>query len=363
MHPFVSWLRKNSPPYCDYRFWLIQLLNVISCVQVTSLPSSGESVVALSRTLETSWVLKSFVLFFLVAALSSGIIFGLRGSISTIFVTLFFLTPKLLSWSALSYDRVILARVTVISGLSIGVAYLVSRERNARLNLQVLNEKMKEIIREKDRFFKLASEAQENERRRISRDLHDDSLQLLAAVLHQLDGAIKAEDGEKAKTQMVRAKATITQTTDAIRRYCEALRPQLLDTLGLVASVEWIAEELEKTSGIKVDFESEGESHPIRDDDRIHVFRVMQEAFHNIEKHSKATAVRVRWKYSEEDLEISVTDNGIGMWNFGSSPARSLGIQGMYERMELVGGKLKIESQPGFGTKVSLQIPFESIIL
>lgn len=363
MHSFVSWIRKNTPPYRDYRFWLIQVLNVISCIQITTLPSSGESVEALGRTLETSWVLKSFVLFYLVAALSSGIIFGLHGSISTTLVTLLFLTPKLISWSALSYDGVILARVAVISGLSIGVAYLVSRERNARLNLQALNEKMKVIIREKDRFFKLASEAQENERRRISRDLHDDSLQLLAAVLHQLDRAISAEDAEKARAQMVRAKATITQTADAIRRYCEALRPQLLDTLGLVASVEWIAQELENTSGIKVNFESEGAVRWIRDEDKIHVFRVMQEAFHNIEKHSKATAVRVRWEYSEEDLEISVTDNGIGMWNFGPSPARSLGIRGMYERMELVGGTLNIESQPGFGTKVSLQIPFESIIL
>lgn len=355
----MTWMRKNIPPYRDYRFWLIQILNLVSCIQIVTLPSRGDNLAALTKSLEASWVLKSFMLLFLIATLSSGVIFGLRGAFPTILITLLFLIPKLIQWSSSSYDGVILARVAVISGLSLTIAHLVSRERNARLNLQMLNEKMKEIIREKDRFFKLASEAQENERRRISRDLHDDSLQLLAAVIHQLDGAINAEDQEKAKTQMVRAKQTITQTTDAIRRYCEALRPLLLDTLGLVASVELIGEELQKNSDIKVNFDTQGESKPIRDKDKIHVFRVMQEAFHNIQKHSKATAVRVRWKYSGEDLEISITDNGIGMWNFGPSPARSLGIQGMYERMELVGGKLTIESQPGFGTKVSLQIPFE----
>lgn len=352
-------MRKNIPPYRDYRFWLIQILNLISCVEVVTLPTKGDNLAALTKSLETSWVLKSFVLFFLIATLSSGVIFGLRSAVSTILITSLFLVPKLIQWSSSSYAEVILARIAVISGLSLAVAYLISRERNARLNLQALNEKMKEIIREKDRFFKLASEAQENERRRISRDLHDDSLQLLAAVIHQLDGAINAEDEDKARTQMVRAKQTITQTTDAIRRYCEALRPLLLDTLGLIASVELIGEELQRNANIKVDFDTEGESRPIREEGKIHIFRVMQEAFHNIQKHSKATAVRVHWKYCGKDLEISITDNGIGMWNFGPSPARSLGIQGMYERMELVGGKLKIESQPGFGTKVSLQIPYE----
>lgn len=354
---FTKWLRAIIPPYRDYRFWLIQILNLISCIQIISLPSGGTNNAALAKTLETSLVLKSFIFLYLIAVLSAAALFGLRGAVSTFVLASIFLFPKLISWTSLRYADVILARFVVISGLSIAVAYLVSRERTARISMQNLNEKMKKIIREKDRFFKLATEAQENERRRISRDLHDDSLQLLAAVLLQLDGAINAENAEKANTQVLRAKETISQTTDAIRRYCEALRPMLLDTLGVVASVEWIGRELEKSSGIKVDFATEGESRLIRDDDRIHIFRVMQEAFHNIEKHSKATAVRVRWKYTEEDLEISVTDNGIGMWNFGPAPARSLGIQGMYERMELVGGKLKIESQPGFGTKVSLQIP------
>lgn len=246
--------------------------------------------------------------------------------------------------------------------LAIATAILVSRERNARLKVQDLNEKMKEIVKEKDKFFTLASEAQENERRRISRDLHDDSLQLLASVMHKLDGAINAQNLDDARAQMLRAKETITQTSDAIRRYCEELRPMLLDSLGFAPSVEWMGRELELSSGIKVDFETRGETREIRAKDIIHIYRVMQESFHNIERHSKATAARVVWNFTQEDLEISVTDNGIGMWNFGPAPARSLGIQGMHERMELIGGKLTIESQPGFGTKISLRVPFEEPI-
>lgn len=355
----ATWIRKLSPPYRDYRFWLIQVLNLLACIQLTTLSTSGNNVEVLTKNLENSLTLKSFILLFLVAAMASGVLFGLLGVYFTILVTSIFAIPKLIVWSPLPYDNVFIARIAVISGASAVVAYFVSREHTARVDLQVLNEKMTEIIREKDRFFKLASEAQENERRRISRDLHDDSLQLLAAVIHQLDGALEAENPTKANIQVVRAKETITQTSEAIRRYCEALRPMLLDTLGLLPAVEWIGRELEQSSGIKVSCDVEGERRVIRGDDRIHIFRVMQEAFHNIAKHSKATAVRVHWKFSDSDLEISVTDNGIGMWNFAPIPARSLGIQGMHERMELVGGKLLIESQPGFGSKVTLQIPYE----
>jgi signal transduction histidine kinase len=354
-----QYLQRWIPPYRDYRFWLIQILNLISCVELLFLPAKAETLGILNDQLQSSLVLKSFLLFFLIAGLSSGVIFELRGASSTVALTTFFLIPKLIQWSPLSLAGVVFARFAVIGGLSIAAGFFVSREKNARLHMQTLNEKMKDTIREKDRFFKLASEAQENERKRISRDLHDDSLQLLAVVIHQLDAAINSENPEEANAQMIRAKETITQTTDAIRRYCEALRPLFLDTRGLRASVELIGREVEKNSGIKFDFGFEGDARSIRDDDRIHVFRVMQEAFHNIEKHSRATVVRVNWNHSGDDLEITTTDNGIGMWNFGPALAGSLGIQGMYERMELVGGNLKIESQPGFGTKVLLQIPLE----
>ena len=351
-------LGRSSAMYRDFRFWLVQLLNLIACVQLATLPTRGNDVAFLADSLGSSWIMKSFTLFFLISALASGVIFGFPGAAFTLIITALFVIPKFILWSSLPLANVFSVRVIVIGIASMTVGYLVSRERAVRFSLQRLNEKMKVIIDEKDRFFKLASEAQENERKRISRDLHDDSLQLLAAVIHQLDGAINAESPDEANTQMLRAKETITQATHAIRRYCEALRPLLLDTLGLLPAVEWIGRELEQNSGIKVSFDIEGERQLIPEDDRIHIFRVMQEAFHNIEKHSKATAVRVRWQFNDDVLEISVTDNGIGMWNFEPAPASSLGIQGMHERMELVGGKLSIESQPGFGTKVTLTLPW-----
>lgn len=354
-----AWLVNNPLPFRDYRFWLIQALNLIACIQLATIPTQRTDSALLAKTLENSLIMKSFILIFLIAALASALIFGLPSTVLTIFITALFAAPKFISWSSLPYDNFFLARMAVIGIASLTVGYLVSREKATRLRLQILNEKMKEMIHQKERFFKLASEAQENERKRISRDLHDDSLQLLASVIHQLDGALGAESPNEATAQMVRAKETITQTTESIRRYCEALRPMLLDTLGLLPAVEWIGRELEQSAGIKVSFDIDGEPRLIKEDDRIHTFRVMQEAFHNIEKHSKATAARVHWKFNADELVIAVTDNGIGMWDFDPTSRRSLGIQGMHERMELIGGRLEIESQPGFGTKVTLEIPYE----
>lgn len=234
---------------------------------------------------------------------------------------------------------------------------MVSRERSAQRHLRELNEVLKENILEKERYIKLAGQAQENERRRISRDLHDDSLQLLANVTSQINEAIESKDPVRARVNMMRAKETIALTSETIRRYCEELRPLLLESMGLIPSVEWLGRELEERTGISVRFVTHEAGERLDSQKEIHIFRVIQEAFNNIERHSQATKVDVLWDFKGGNLVISVKDNGIGMWNFGPAPARSLGIQGMYERVELVGGKLTIESQPGFGTKILLTVP------
>jgi len=299
------------------------------------------------------------MLLFLVATIATATMFSLTETVFTIIFISLFSVSRFIAWAIFPYGRVVLARFAVLSLLSIITSILMTRERNARMKTQHLNEKMKDVILEKEKYFKLASEAQENERRRISRDLHDDSLQLLAVVMQQLNAAISATDPKVAQAHVLRAQETISETSDAIRRYCEELRPLLLDSLGLFAAVEWLGNDLANSKSINVTVDTFGKERRIKTQDNIHIFRVMQEAFHNIDKHSKATNVVVIWDHTGQDLEITVTDNGIGMWNFGPAPSRSLGIQGMYERMELVGGKLAIESQPGFGTKISLHVPFE----
>lgn len=311
----------------------------------------------LNEALQRSGPIQFFVLAYLVSTMAAALLFGPKAVIATIITAAIFFLPDGIHLLDAKYGKVILLRLGVVTLVSIGIGFIVNREKRARQRLTVLNSQLSENILEKERYIKLAGQAQENERLRISRDLHDDCLQLLAAATMDIDQAIESENPEKVRKNILRAKETLTVTSETIRRYCEELRPILLESMDLMSAVQWLGKDLETRAQISVEFETLGEGSQIDAQDEIHLFRVMQEAFHNIERHSQATSVELLWEYHPDHLEISVTDNGVGMWNFGQSPARSLGIQGMHERVELLGGTISFESRPGFGTRILLTIP------
>ena len=289
--------------------------------------------------------------------MAAAILWGPRAALTTIVIAAVLFLPRVNSLTRANGGDIFLFRLSIVSLLAMAAGFVVDRDKKARQRLLALNTRLNENILEKKRYIKLAGEAQENERRRISRDLHDDSLQLLAAATMDIDQAIKSENPEKRERSMLRAKETLMLTSETIRRYCEELRPLLLESVGLTPAVEWLGKDLESRTKITVNFESLGDGRQLDEQNEIHLFRVMQEAFHNIERHSNATHVEVVWEFHPDHLSISVTDNGVGMWNFGPSPARSLGIQGMHERIELLGGAISFESQPGLGTRILATIP------
>ena len=311
----------------------------------------------LNDALQRSGPIQIFIFTYLVTTLASALLFGPKAVIATIITAAVFFLPDGIHLLDAKYGEVILLRLGVMAVVALGTGFLVDREKKARQRLISLNNQLNETILEKERYITLAGQAQENERLRISRDLHDDSLQLLAAATMDIDQAIESENLDKVRKSMLRAKETLTLTSETIRRYCEELRPILLESMGLLPAVQWLGSDLETRAQISVEFETVGEGAQIDAQEQIHLFRVMQEAFHNIERHSRATSVEVLWEFHADHLEISVTDNGVGMWNFGPSPARSLGIQGMHERIELLGGTITFESRPGFGTRILLTVP------
>ena len=311
----------------------------------------------LNTLLISTGPIQLFVLAYLIATMAAAILFGFLATIITIIIATIFFLPNGINLAIADFGNIILIRLGVVSLLSITVGFLVDRERKASQILLALNRSLNENISEKKRYIKLAGEAQENERRRISRDLHDDSLQLLAAATMDINQAIESENPERREKSMIRAKETLMLTSETIRRYCEELRPLLLESVGLTPAVEWLGKELASRAKITVIFTSRGEGHQLDEQNEIHVFRVMQEAFHNIERHAKATHVEVLWDFHPDHLAISVSDNGVGMSNFEPSPARTLGIQGMHERIELLGGRISFESRVGFGTRILATIP------
>lgn len=311
----------------------------------------------LNDALQRSGPIQFFIFVYLLTTAVSALYFGPIAVIATMITAAIFFLPNGLHLLDAKYGEVILLRLGAMTLVAIGAGFIVNREKKARQRLIALNSQLNENMLEKKRYIKLAGEAQENERLRISRDLHDDSLQLLAAATLDIDQAIRSENPEKIRKNMLRARETLALTSDTIRRYCEELRPILLESMGLISAVQWLGKDLESRTQITVEFETLGEGSQIDARDEIHLFRVMQEAFHNIERHSRATSVELLWQLHPDHLQITVTDNGVGMWNFGPAPARSLGIQGMHERIELLGGTISFESRPGFGTRILLTIP------
>lgn len=353
----MNFLKQLVPQYRDYRFWIIQSFTIASSAIMGMKIHNYRTAVNLNDSLQSSGPIQLYVLAFLVATLTSAILLGPKATIATIIVAAIFFLPDGILLARANYGQIILIRLGVLSLLSVATSLLAEREKRARRHLLDLNRRLNENILEKKRYIKLAGEAQENERRRISRDLHDDSLQLLAAATMDINQAIGFESPEKIRKNMIRAKETITLTSETIRRYCEELRPILLESIGLIAAVEWLGKDLESRSTLNVTFETLGEGGHLDPEGEIHLFRVIQEAFHNIERHSGATAVEFLWEYLPDRVVISVTDNGVGMWTAGPAPTRSLGIQGMHERIDLLGGTISFESRPGFGTRILVTIP------
>ncbi|MFC1945483.1 PAS domain-containing sensor histidine kinase, partial [Chloroflexota bacterium] len=212
-------------------------------------------------------------------------------------------------------------------------------------------------------YLHLATNAQEEERKRISHELHDETIQDLVVTTRKLDSIISADDG---LSDAVRGQLEdIWQKTDTIitgvRRLSQDLRPAAIDRLGLVPAINWLATELNKHSGIKVNAVVAGTEIQLTEKPALMMFRIIQEALRNVWRHSQADTVDININFGVNKVSITVRDNGVGF----SLPDKidelarggKLGLTGMQERVQLVGGTLEINSAVGKGTRVSLEIP------
>ncbi len=211
-------------------------------------------------------------------------------------------------------------------------------------------------------YLRMAVRAQEEERRRLARELHDDTIQSLIVIKATLDKAVASKGvpaGVRAELDGLRG--LVEGAIRDVRRFCYDLRPSLLDDLGLVQAVDWYLGDLERRAGIETRLQVEGVVRRLDPDVEVAVYRIVKEALRNVEKHARATLVEVHISFGPDCLSVSIADNGCGF-----VPAevmgrharqQGLGLLGMQERARLVGGTLAIESQPGRGTTVRLQQP------
>ncbi|MBI4338441.1 MAG: HAMP domain-containing protein [Chloroflexi bacterium] len=205
--------------------------------------------------------------------------------------------------------------------------------------------------------------AQEEERKRIARELHDEPSQVLSGVLLHLDKVERRlrEQGGAASGDIEEVRQGARAAMESLARITTELRPQALDDLGFVPAIRWYAEQRLAHEGVQVDQEVVGRPDRLLPEIEVAVFRIMQEALNNVAKHAHATRVRIRLGFGESEVKGEIEDNGKG-FSVQVAPDRSrdgagLGLLGMQERAALLGGRLSVTSSPGVGTRVSFQIP------
>jgi signal transduction histidine kinase len=221
--------------------------------------------------------------------------------------------------------------------------------------------RMTDALREREmRIVELSGhllKAQEEERKRISRELHDETGQALMVIrlyLGMLDGTVNTHE---AKGKIGELLAVVDRTIEGIRRIIGRLSPLVLQELGMISAIRKEAKDLHKTAGVqaRVDIsDNVGRLDPVIE---TAIYRVVQESLHNVAKHAKARNVDIKMERKGETLRLVIEDDGTGMRPVTNPMRPSFGIAGMQERITTLGGQMKVDSRKGEGTKISITLP------
>ncbi len=234
----------------------------------------------------------------------------------------------------------------------IGGFYILRLEKQGRTRYQELVASQQQLEALSARLV----DAQEEERRSISRELHDEVGQTLGALLVDIGQLSKLVPPGDAilQSQIARIKSAGETAVKSIRDMALLLRPPMLDDLGLVPALEWQGREISRRGDMEVDVHSEHVSEQLSDDLKVCIYRLVQEALNNAARHSAAKHARVSIAQDTGKIHVEVNDDGKG---FQSERVRGMGILGMEERVKRLGGTLTIRSTPGTGTTVVAELP------
>ncbi len=236
-----------------------------------------------------------------------------------------------------------------------------------RKNLEIeLNEAIAALNNQKGLLENLSSEvihAQEEERKRISRDLHDEIGQILTAVSFNIEYLNQAslDCSDEIAEKLNGIKSLIKKSIKSVHEFSHDLRPSVLDALGFVSAIRSQARNFRELTDINVKFKKIDVSHEIDDNKQIVLYRIFQEGLNNIAKHSQAKNVQIELFTNKNSITMVVSDDGLG-FNINEldekySGKGGLGLKGMKERIKLIGGKLNLVSKPKQGTTIFVETP------
>lgn len=252
-----------------------------------------------------------------------------------------------------------MAMATAILGLLVAFAS-VFRVRTLELRSADQHKHTEQAEQEMRRLSHQLVHAQEDERRSISRELHDEVGQMLTGLrmefrsLSKLHGASRAEF----ETRIEQGRVLLDQTLQAVRDIAMGLRPSMLDDLGLDAALRWQVREFGRRHDIPVTLNLDADLTNLPEQHRTNLYRIVQEALTNCARHAQASSVTITIAYKNGDLRLVVSDDGVGL-SQPVNPGGGLGLIGIQERARDLGGSVRLDSSPGRGTSLAVSVPAE----
>jgi len=202
--------------------------------------------------------------------------------------------------------------------------------------------------------------AQEDERHRLARELHDDTIQAVIALKQRVQLIKRTVKDKKTHQSLDELESLSEQTIENLRRLTRALRPIYLEDLGLVTALEMLARETSDNNSLSVSFQKSGQEHRLAGEVELVLYRIAQEALNNVIRHANANNATLHISYDELEVKLELSDNGVGFQIPNSptdfAPGGHFGLLGMHERAELIGAQLKIESTLGKGTRLTVRL-------
>ena len=291
---------------------------------------------------------------FLIPIIYAAVVFWWRGALAIWLLSLGGVLPIIVDiWSINAIITNIALLLLPLLVISI-VAFELERGRKER---KIFAEREAE----RQVYMSKVLESQENERRRIAQELHDDTIQTLLVIANRAQTLIPSGDDDmrEVKSNVEWVRDATLQTAEDVRRISLDLRPSVLDDLGLVPALRWLVDRMNKESDINTRILVNGVERKLSPQVEITLFRVVQEALNNIKRHSKAKEAAITLEFATECLKIAIEDNGQGFRppkKFDKLAAKGkLGLIGIQQRTNFLDGTLQIRSRPGKGTLLLIE--------
>ena len=236
----------------------------------------------------------------------------------------------------------------------------ISEVQHLQMELTEMSRKVKAAQEGLHDYIGAITSAQEEERTRLARELHDDTIQAVIALKQRVQLAQKSIKDQNGKQSLKELEALAEQTIENLRRLTRALRPIYLEDLGLVTALEMLARETSQKDGLQVDFRKTGQERRLSREVELSLYRIAQEALNNVVKHSKASHADLKISFETSEIQMEVADNGNGFVVPHSptefAPNGHFGLLGLHERADLIGAQLEIESALGKGTRLRVKL-------